>query len=797
MLRSYLIIALRNFTRKGTFSLINIAGLAIGLACSIMILMWVYHELSYDRFHPDHKSIRRLAFRFDISGTSMEGPVAMAPLADRLTGTFPEVEDVVRIHKIENVNIGVRNEHFVEPLLLMADSSFFSFFGFDLEAGDPGTVLKMPFSIVITREMAEKYFGERNPVGEIIRINNAHDYTITGIAANPPSNSHISFGAITSFVTLYETSSPGAMDGWLSLSYYTYIKFNRHYEKDQFFTRLNNLFEDRFGEQAREFGIQLTPFLQPVASVHLNSNTRFELTPAGNKPGVYIFTAVATFILFLACINFMNLYTARVSMRSKEVWVRKVTGAFRSDLIGQFLGESVTYTFVAMIIAIPLIKLGLPFFNNITGVLLTFIDSSNWRIMTGLPVLVLVVGLIAGSYPAFVLSRYNPLKTNKGESHVSSGRSWMRSGLSVFQMVISITLVICTIFVWKQLNYINSKDLGFDKYDKIVVPLITSDLRGKKDVIRQELLQVSGVQKISFSNSYPGIDFNGTKYKPEGYDQEIVGSYINVDEKYLDLMDIRLVEGRNFDPDFSADNMAVLVNETAVRSFGWSDPLERTIDRGRGDNEFDTYNVIGVVADFHFRSLHQMVEPLVIHLLGGSPGYMTFNIAPENYHLTLAGIKSAWEEINPDDPFEFRMLADAYDIHYRSERQLSRIFIFFSILSFIIAGLGMYGLSSFMVENKTKEIGIRKAFGAPVIKIVAGFFKQFGLWLLTANIVSWALAWYFMNKWLDVFAYKISANNPVIFIGAAFISAVVVLLAAGYQSFRAANINPVNSLRYE
>ncbi len=797
MFKNYLLTAIRNISKRGVFSVINIAGLAIGMACSILILMWVHHELRFDRFHPDHENIQRIAFRLTFSGTTMDGPVAMAPLAASLKETFPEVEDVVRIHKLENVNLGIKTEHFIEPLVLMADSSFFELFGFELETGDPGNVLKTPFSIVITKKLAEKYFGEKNPVGETIALNNNHDYTITGVAADPPSNSHISFNAITSFETLYETSSPDAMDGWLSLSYYTYIKFKKHFSEDRFFSRLNDLFEERFGEEAREFGIELVPFLQPVASVYLDSNTSFELTPSGNKASVKIFLAVALFILLLACINFTNLSTAKASLRSREVGIRKVSGASRLDLIKQFIGESLAYTFIALVIAIPLIELALPFFNNITNVHLTFLNSGNWKFLSGLPLFLLITGIIAGFYPAFVLSGFSPSKTIKGAKQVTSGRTWIRSSLAVFQMVISITLVICTIFVWKQLTFINAKDPGFDKHNKIIIPLVTGNLQSKKDILKQELSSIAGVKDISFSNSYPGIDFNGTKYMPEGFDEAIVGRYINTDHNYLDVMNITISNGRNFDPSFYTDTMAVVVNETAVREFGWDDPLNMTIGRGRSGNEFDSYRVIGVVRDFHFMSMHQLVEPLIIHLLKDAPRYMTLDIKPDNLLVILPVIKSRWEEINPDDPFEFRTLSEAYDNHYRSEHQLRKVFSSFSFLAFFIAALGLFGMTSFMVESKTKEIGIKKVFGAPVSIIIAGFFKSFGLWLLTANLISWAIAWYVVNYWLSTFAYKISVSNPLVFLGAALASILVVLLAAGYQVIRAAYMNPAVSLRYE
>jgi putative ABC transport system permease protein len=797
MVRNYILIAVRNIRKGGVFSVINIAGLAIGMACSILILIWVDHELSYDRFHPGHKDIYRLGFRARMLGTSLDVPVAMAPLAGVLKETFSGIDDVVRIDVPENVNVNVKNEHYVEPLFIRADSSFFSFFGFELETGDPARVLSHPFSIVITRDMARKYFGDENPVGEVIRLNNAHDYRVTGIAANPPTSSHISFSAVVPFMSLYETRAPGSMDQWLNLSYFTYFRANRSFREAAFFESLTDLFEERFGEQSREYGIDLDPFLQPVTSIHLNSNMLIELTPPGNKASVYIFFTVSVFILLLACINFMNLSTAKSSLRSKEVGVRKVSGASRGQLVGQFLGESVIYTLIAALLAVPLVELGLPYFNNITNLDLSFFSTSNHRILAAFPLFVVFVGLVAGSYPSFVLSAWNPVRTLRGGKTESRGRSWLRSGLILFQLIISVTLVVCTMFVWKQLNYINSKDLGFTKHDKIIVNLITRDIQSRYQVIDQHLQGVPGVNGIAFSSVFPGEEFSGTVFKPEGAEEESIINYMYADPRYCGLMDIRLVEGRDFDPAFATDSMAVLVNETAVRTFGWSDPVGMTIGRSHGENQFETYTVIGVVGDFHFRSMHKLVEPLIIRLLRGNPRYMTVDILPVNFHLTIAGIKEAWDKINPDDPFEFTLLSDKYDFHYRADIQLGRIFTFFSLLAFLIAALGMYGLSAFMVENRTKEIGVRKVFGASERSIVLIFFRQFGWWLLIANIVSWVVAWYFTGKWLEMFAYRIPVENPFIFAGAALMSVFVVFIASGYQSLKAALIDPARSLRYE
>ncbi len=797
MIKNYIIVALRNIRKRGVFSVVNISGLAAGIACSVLILMWVNHELSYDRFHPHHKDIYRIGFRAEIHGTSLEVPVAMAPLAGVLKETFPDIDDVVRIDMPQNINVKVNDDYYIEPSIIRADSTFFTFFGFDLEAGDPEKVLSHPFSIVITRDMARKYFGDDNPLGEVIIFNNQQEYTVTGIAANPSSNTHILFNAVVPFMSLYEMRSPGSMDQWLSLSYFTYFRVNRSYEEAAFFERLANLFEDRFGEQSREVGISLDPYIQKLSSIHLNSDTPAELSPPGNKASVYIFLAVSVFILILACINFMNLSTARSSLRSKEVGVRKVTGATRMQLINQFIGESVIYAIIAALLAIPMVEIALPYFNNLTGLDLSFFSTTNRLILTMFPLFVVFVGFVAGSYPAFVLSAWKPVRTLRGGKAETSGRALLRSGLVVFQMIISVTLILCTAFVWKQLNYINNKDLGFSKSDKVIVDLFTSDLRSSSRVIEQQLQGIHGVNGVSFSSAYPGEVFSATVYKPEGADDESIITYIHSDPGYIGLMDISLLEGRDFDPSFGTDTMAVLINETAVRTFGWSAPVGKTIQKERGEDNIETYNVIGVVGDFHYRSMHQAVEPLIIHHLMASPRYITIDISPANFQTTIAEIKEAWEEINPDAPFEFSALSDEYDFHYRSEIRMGRVFSFFSFLAFLIAALGMYGLSSFMVENRTKEIGVRKVFGASEKSIVFTFLRQFGIWLLIANVISWVPAFYFTDRWLSMFEYKIQLTDPLIYIGAALLSAGVVFIASGYQSFKAALIDPARSLRYE
>jgi len=772
---------------------VNLGGLAIGLTSFILILLWVDHETSFDKFHPGHEKIKRIGFELTGEGFYDHAPVSMGPLAGELIESFPEVDNAVRITRTGEATVKIDEKIFIEENFFIADSSFFNILGFRLESGDPSSVLTDPRTIVLTRELANKYFGNSDPLGKTILLNNSQEYTVTGIAETPPSNTHIRFDAVASRAT---TTYSSPFD-WLSLSFYTYVKFNDLYEEELFKTKTEQLFEEQFGTEAREFGVTIKPFLQPVASVYMDPYVEAGLSQSGSRARVLIFTGISALILILACINFVNLSTASGSMRSREVGVRKVAGATRKSLIFQFLGESLLFSLLAVIVALSLTELLLPYFNNITAMHLSFFDINNIRIILMIPLLLLIVGVLSGMYPAFILSGFKPVNTLKGITKVSSGRFWVRSSLTVFQITISVALTICTLFIWKQLNYISNKEMGFEESGRMVIHLRTADLRSRYETILQEISGIPGVEETAVSDMVPGRGLRSRIYKPSWLNEDVPFNSIYADYTYIDLMGINIVEGRNFSRDFPADANAVILNQKAVVQYGLDDPSGKTVDLKIGPDEYEPYHIIGVVEDFHFQSVHHTIEPYIIHLLGNQTRYITIRSDEENLLQTASLVGSLWEEINPFDPFEYLLVEDIIAGLYSSERQMNIIMGVLTLIGIAIAAFGIYGLSSFIVQSKTNEIAVRKIFGASFWVILRDIMKKFGYWIIIANVISWVIAWNFMNNWLDDFAYKISLNDPWVFAGSFFISTLLVVATAGYQTIKAARLSPARSLRYE
>ncbi len=793
MIKNYFITAFRNLLRRKGLFLVNLGGLAIGLTAFIIILMWVDHETSFDRFHPEHEKIKRIGFELTGEGFYDHTPLSMGPLAEELINRFPEVDNAVKINRYGEATVKINEDLFIEENFLRSDTSFFNILGFELETGNTAKVLYNPYSIVITRELANKYFGNSEPIGKTILINNSQEYTVTGIAKAPPTNTHIKFDAVLSRVPA-TYSSPF---DWLNLSFYTYVKFNDLFDEELFKTKVDDLFEEQFGREAKEFGVSIRPFLQPVSSVYMDSFVDAGFSQSGSRATVLIFSGISALILILACINFVNLSTASGSMRSREVAVRKVIGASRKSLIFQFLGESLLFSLFAVIVAMSLVELLLPYFNNLTGLQFSLLDMNSIRIFLMIPVLLMIVGLLSGFYPAFILSGFNPVNTLKGITKVSSGRFWIRSSLTVFQITISVALTICTLFIWKQLNYINNKEMGFEESGRMVIHLRTADLRNRHETIAREISNIPGVVQTAVSDLVPGRGLRSRIYKPSWLNEDVPFNCIYADYNFIDLMGINIVEGRNFSRDFPGDANAIILNKRAVVQYGLDDPAGMTVDVKVGPDEYEPYHIIGIVEDFHFRSVHHNIEPYVIHLLEDQARYITVKVDEENIVQTASLTGSLWEEINPFDPFEYQLIEDIIGGLYSSERRMNRILGILTIIGIAIAAFGIYGLSSFIVQSKTNEIAVRKIFGASFLLILWGIMKKFGYWIIIANLIAGVIAWNFMNNWLDDFAYKISLNDPWVYIGSFLISVLLIIVAAGYQTIKAAGLNPARSLRYE
>lgn len=800
MLKNYFIIALRNLFRQKGYSIINISGLAIGLAAFILIVLYVANELSFDKFHKNSDRIYRVCIEGIISGDAMNVAVSAAPTAEAMVRDIPEIINTTRIDKFnQTVHFVYEDKRFFQEGLLYVDSTFFDIFSFELLRGNPKTALVKPYSFVITKSTAEKYFGQENPIGKTIRVNDKRNYTVTGVVANPPSNSHFKFEVLASFTSQLESNGKEAYENWGALSLYTYVLLSKGADPREVEKRFPEMYLQYMEDLSELENIKFDPYLQSLTSIHLHSNLMAEMETNSDISYIYTFMAIAVFILLIACINFMNLSTARSMKRAREVGLRKVVGAYRKQLIGQFIGESLILSFIGLVFALLLIEISLPVFNHLLDQELSlnlFEGASVFLLLIGLAI---IVGLIAGSYPAFYLSSFQPIKVLKGTPGNSSKKSPIRNVLVIVQFTISVFLIISTGFVYNQLNFLQQKNLGFNKERMVVIPMLGERIREKADVFKSEFSNLSCVSAVSASRFVPGRDMNGTGYVPEGYDENnpvIIFTNI-VDHDYIETMQMEIVEGRAFSRDFATDSSAVIINETLVKRLGWDEPLGKTITGFSRDGEFDMH-IIGVVKDYHFRSLHDRVDPCLMFISSSHARNLNIRLHPGNVQEQIAQLKEKWQEIEASMPFDYYFLDEDFNSQYTAEQRIGEIFIYFTLIAILIACLGLFGLASYNAEQKTKEIGIRKALGSSIQRIAFMLSKQFTKWVIISNVIAWPLAWYFMNDWLGNFAYSIDImEHWWIFILSALLSVAVAILTISWQALKAALTNPVDAIKYE
>ncbi len=801
MLHNYLKIALRNLNRQKIYSLINITGLAIGMASFILIMLYVGDELSYDSFHEHSDDIYRVAFEARIMDDFLDVAVSAGPFAPAIEAAFPEVLDATRMEaEKESVLISYGNRKFYENKLLYADTGFFSIFSFNFLRGNPASALTHKYSMVLTETTAKKYFHGLDPIGKIVRFNERYNFMVTGVVEDPPENSHIHFNLIVSFITLEDFPFSERLEAWGSLNFLTYIRLVEGFDPDILQDKLPVFIADRMGENIDTLaarGIIFNPYLQKVTDIHLHSHLLGELEPNSDVSYIYIFSAVAFFLLIIACINFVNLSTARSAKRAKEVGLRKTLGADKSDLIIQFLGESLMLAFIALVIALLVIEFVLPTFNDLTQKHLELFSNANWPIIIFFIMFAISVGVLAGIYPAFYLSSFRPVSVLKGHLHIGARRSLFRNALVVFQFFISVALIISTSVIIRQFNYIKNLNLGFDKEQVMIVPLRETRANIPADVLKNAFMSVPQVKSVSISSNYPGTQLGKWGCSPEGVDGSLqwVIALVAVDENYINTLGMEILEGRNFSVYDDSDCKVILINETLCAKAGWKDPIGKRIYIGDSEDE-NRHTIIGLVKDCHFSSLKEPIEPMIFIIDDEMSNKLIIRVDAGEVQKTLDDLDGLWDRLEPNKPFDYFFLDQSFGELYENEQRLSRIFAYFTILAIIIACLGLFGLSSFIAEQRMKEIGIRKVFGASTANIIYHLSSNFIILVLVANLLAWPVAYLFMDTWLNNFAYTINFELAVFFL-AAIISVLVALLTILFIAIKASVTNPSASLRYE
>lgn len=811
MLKNYFKIAYRNLWRNKVFSAINIFGLAIGIATCLVIMLFVAHELSYDRFHEKADRIVRVVFRGSVQGEQMNEAHVMPPVAQALLADYPEVQEATRLRWMGSPKITYGDKTFRKNSLAFADSNFFQVFTLPLLQGDPATALVRPNTLVISQTTARNYFGNEDPIGKVLHFGDwKESFTVSGVMADIPANSHFQTDILASMGSFPDARDPS----WMVSEFYTYLVLPAGYDYKKLEAKLPQVVEKYMGPQLQqamgislaqfqEAGNSLGLFLQPLTSIHLHSDLMSALEPGGDIRYVYIFSAIALFMLLIACINFMNLSTAGASKRAKEVGVRKVLGSGQGQLVGQFLTESTMLSLLALLLALVFVKAALPIFNELSGKSLSLQWGSNLWLLPGLLGFGLLVGILAGSYPAFFLSSFKPVAVLKGSiSSAAGGRGKkslsLRSGLVIFQFCISIALIIGTTVVYQQLQYIQNKKLGYEKDQVLVLP--EGWLLGKHaEVFRQLLLQDPRVVSVSISGYLPaGPSWNNNffVFPNDDASRGVKTLRYEIDDQYIPTLGIEMVTGRNFSTAFGADSTGIILNETAAKALGWEqDALGHTLTSSTNDGERHSFRVIGVVKDFHFKSLHERIAPLVM-VRGNANGSVIAKVATEDVSGLLASVKEKWTELSGGEPFDYSFLDERFSQTYESERRVGSMLSIFAGLTIFVACLGLFGLATFTAEQRTKEIGIRKVLGADVTDIVALLSKDFLKLVLIAALIAFPLAWWAMHKWLEDFAYRI--DIPLwAFLAASVIAMLLAFLTIGYRAVKAARANPVKNLRTE
>jgi putative ABC transport system permease protein len=803
MLKNYIKYAFRNLKKYKGFSAINILGLSVGMACCILLLIFIHHELGFDSYHVKASQIYRLCVDVKIGGTEIRGSSSNAVAAGVLRDQFPEVINTARFYWMSRIGGVINKKEFAINRLFYTDPSVFDIFSWPLLQGDSKNALKKPLSMVLTQTTAKRLFGDTSPLGKILKCNNGQNYTITGVVKDVPRSSTIRFNALCSFQTLYMGEVPRRLTDWISFNFRTYLLLAEGVDYKEFQKKISGLLERYAGEELKAKNAREKLFLQPLRDVYLRPLNN----PVGPITYVYIFSIIALFVLVIACVNFMNLATARSAKRAMEVGMRKTMGATQNQLITQFLSEALLLSFISLLIGILIVILVLPQISSITNRQLVFNISQMPWLIPGFVLITFFVGIVAGSYPAFFLSAFRPTWVFQRRFKTGAFNNRLRRFLVIFQFTISIILIFCTFIIMDQLDFLRQRDPGFNKEHVVVVPIMDTKSMTSRELLKVKFNSIEGVVRTGSTSNIPGWGSPTNDKIPEGYTRETTQlmDEINVDEDFIPTMAMKIIAGRNFSKDFPADRLnSVIVNETAVKRYGWKNPIGKTI---QGIDPYNTDQqskkiVIGVVKDFYQRPMTSEINPVYIGNDPKNPQYYNFlralviRIKPINIDETINIMKKKWAEVISHRPLNYFFLDDNFDSQFRGIENSKQIFSYFTILAILIACLGLFGLSAFTAEQRTKEIGIRKVLGSSIARIVILLCKELILLVAVANVIAWPFAFYLSEKWLLGFPYRIEVSiHPFMF------SATLVLIIGGatiaYHAIKAAVINPIETLKYE
>ncbi len=810
MLKNYILTAIRSIWKHKVYSLLNILGLAIGIACSLLIFLYIRSELAYDKFYQNSDNIYRLAVEYNMGGKIDRYCNLGRPVGPTMQQEYPEILEMTRVAGIPSLNIHTAEVEYNKQVIISekifaADTSFFKVFSNKFVLGDSENPLRNPDAVVITERFADKLFGEESPLGKTITINENSERIVTAVIADLPAGSHLEYEVITPWNEVYRAGEENVWYGW---HVYTYILLQDNHNPETIISKFDSFFDKYMVDTFSRLDGTCSLILQPLTSIHLNSNLTWEAYPNGRKSNIYIFSIIAVFLLLIASINYMNLATARSEKRGREVGLRKVFGSCRSSLIKQFLTESIIVVFIAMLIAVVITELVIPHIQQFFTSTLEFDLMNDSLLLIELLAVVIIIGTFSGLYPAFFLSSYLPSETLKGPIKKGMKGSILRKVLIVIQFTISIVMIISTIILLNQIAFAKNKDIGFSKENTIAISIKDQQLFDRLDNFTQEISQIPGVLGYAVSDALPGKELNHITLNVEDDDGNFapIGcQFMSIDENFAGLLGLRFTQGNNFAKNSGiSGDFKVIVNETAAVKFGWGDnAIGKRIFMGY-NNQNEPINVenIGVINDFQIGSIREFIQPIVIFAIREDEevsrrgNWLFVKMSDTAISNKLKSIEKKWNSFTGEEPLEYIFLDESYNKLYASEDKLSQLFTYFSILTLIIACLGLLGLSAYSAEQRTKEIGVRKVLGASVSSLIMMLCLDFSKWVLIANVMAWPLSWFLMNKWLMNFAYHIDITLAP-FVISACLSFVMAMLTVVLQSFKVADANPIDALKYQ